>query len=89
MPVRQRAAGPAAAPRLRGRSPRAFPCPRGAQELGLGLEIVCQASCVPVPECNSALPCVLRAAGSCPAPEISLWEFVAGKISVRGGARAV
>lgn len=75
-----------------GRSPRALRCPRGARGsgTGFGLGIVCQAFCVPVSECNSPLPWVLRApAASCPAPEISLWEFAAGTISVRGGARAV
>lgn len=44
----------------------------------------------PANECNSPLPWMLRApAGSCPVSEISLWEFVAGKISLKGAARAV
>lgn len=50
---------------------------------GFGLGI-CQPFHVPVKECNSPLPWVPRApAGSCPASEISLWEFVAGKTSLK------
>lgn len=45
---------------------------------------ICQCFHVPVNESNSPWPWVLRApAGSCPASEISLWEFVAGKTSLK------